>query len=110
MSSQKPPILVVLQLTGGNDYVNTVIPYNNPLYRDNRKAVGIPELLSHLRGERSLQDAVAAGARATRRYAKRQTTWFRHQMAPDLVFDREFSPGLVRRARDFIEGFLRDSC
>ena len=26
-------MLVVLQLTGGNDYLNTVIPYNNPLYR-----------------------------------------------------------------------------
>ena len=33
-------MLVVLQLTGGNDYLNTVIPYNNGLYRDNRKAVG----------------------------------------------------------------------
>ncbi len=39
----KDPVLVVLQLTGGNDYLNTVIPYNNGLYRDNRKAVGIAE-------------------------------------------------------------------
>jgi uncharacterized protein (DUF1501 family) len=39
--TQKDPVLVVLQLTGGNDYLNTVIPYNDPLYRDNRKAVGI---------------------------------------------------------------------
>jgi uncharacterized protein (DUF1501 family) len=37
------PCIVVLQLTGGNDYINTVIPYNNPLYRDNRPAVGIAE-------------------------------------------------------------------
>ena len=37
------PCVVVLQLTGGNDYINTIIPYNNPLYRDNRKAVGIPD-------------------------------------------------------------------
>ena len=37
------PCMVVLQLTGGNDYLNTVIPYNNPLYRDNRKAVGIAD-------------------------------------------------------------------
>jgi len=37
----KDPVLVVLQLTGGNDYLNTVIPYNNGLYKDNRKAVGI---------------------------------------------------------------------
>ncbi len=42
-NSTKDPVLVVLQLTGGNDYLNTVIPYGNPLYRDNRPAVGIPE-------------------------------------------------------------------
>jgi len=42
-TTQKDPVIVVLQLTGGNDYLNTVIPYNNPLYRDNRKAVGIPD-------------------------------------------------------------------
>jgi uncharacterized protein (DUF1501 family) len=40
-ATQKDPVIVVLQLTGGNDYLNTVIPYNNPIYRDNRKAVGI---------------------------------------------------------------------
>src|ERR1700726_1573926 len=40
-AKQKDPVLVVVQLTGGNDYLNTVVPYNNPLYRDNRKAVGI---------------------------------------------------------------------
>ena len=31
--------LVVVQLTGGNDYLNTVIPYNNDLYYDNRPTV-----------------------------------------------------------------------
>ena len=30
-STSKAPVLVVLQLTGGNDYLNTVIPYTNPL-------------------------------------------------------------------------------
>ncbi|WP_158931342.1 DUF1501 domain-containing protein [Acidisphaera sp. S103] len=40
-ATQKDPVLVVLQLTGGNDYLNTVVPYNDPLYRDNRKAVSI---------------------------------------------------------------------
>src|SRR6202040_3258546 len=40
-STQKDPVLVVVQLTGGNDYLNTVVPYNNPLYRDNRKALSI---------------------------------------------------------------------
>ena len=41
--NQKDPVLVVLQLSGGNDYLNTVIPYTDPLYRDNRPTVGIPE-------------------------------------------------------------------
>src|SRR5438477_820708 len=48
------------------------------------KAVGLPELLSYLRGEVPLDAALAAAQRATRRYAKRQITWFRHQLAPDL--------------------------
>jgi uncharacterized protein (DUF1501 family) len=38
--ASKDPVLVVLQLTGGNDYLNTVNPYNNGLYKDNRTAVG----------------------------------------------------------------------
>jgi uncharacterized protein (DUF1501 family) len=42
-STTKDPILVVLQLSGGNDYLNTVIPYANSLYWDNRPAVNIPE-------------------------------------------------------------------
>ena len=39
----KQPVLVVVQLTGGNDYLNTVIPHADPLYRDNRHGVGVPD-------------------------------------------------------------------
>ena len=39
----KDPVLVCLQLSGGNDYMSTVIPYGNPLYHDFRKTVGIPD-------------------------------------------------------------------
>ena len=28
----KPPVLVVVQLSGGNDFMNTLIPYNSPIY------------------------------------------------------------------------------
>ena len=38
-STKKDPVIVVLQLTGGNDYFNTVIPYDNSLYYDNRPYV-----------------------------------------------------------------------
>jgi len=41
--SGKDPILVVLQLLGGNDYLNTVIPYTNGTYYDNRLNVRIPD-------------------------------------------------------------------
>ena len=43
VSTSADPVVVVLQLTGANDYLNTVIPYTNPLYRDNRPNVGVPE-------------------------------------------------------------------
>ena len=43
MAEAKAPVLVVLQLTGGNDYLNTVIPYTDANYRDYRPSIGIPE-------------------------------------------------------------------
>jgi len=70
------------------------------------KAVGLPELLSYLRGEIPLDTAIAAAQRATRRYAKRQVTWFRHQLTPDLVLDAQFSESLLRCSRHFIDRFL----
>ncbi len=42
-STKKEPVLVVLQLSGGDDALNTIVPYGDPLYFDNRPAVGIPE-------------------------------------------------------------------
>lgn len=44
------------------------------------KAIGAPELIAHLRGEIDLDTARAAAIAATRRFAKRQRTWFRARM------------------------------
>jgi tRNA dimethylallyltransferase len=48
-------------------------------------ATGYIELLTYLRGETSLEATVDAIQRATRRYARRQLTWFRHQLPEDAV-------------------------
>ena len=44
------------------------------------KAHGVPALIRHLRGELTLAEAAAIGRADTRHYAKRQFTWFRHQL------------------------------
>lgn len=58
------------------------------------KAHGAPELFAHLRGELSLEDARRIGIDHTRQYAKRQMTWFRHQLTPDVVIDSMTDLGL----------------
>ena len=42
-ANQKAPVLVVLQLTGGNDFMNTIVPYTNGHYYDNRKTLVVRE-------------------------------------------------------------------
>jgi tRNA dimethylallyltransferase len=47
------------------------------------RAIGVPQIASHLRGEIDRDEALEAAQAATRQYAKRQFTWFRHQTPPD---------------------------
>jgi tRNA dimethylallyltransferase len=70
------------------------------------KAVGVPELMRHLRGETALADAIAAGQQATRRYAKRQLTWFRHQLDADMTCVEQYSESFLHRSRHFIDDLL----
>ncbi|HMJ41831.1 MAG TPA: tRNA dimethylallyltransferase, partial [Pseudolabrys sp.] len=57
------------------------------------KAHGVPWLIRHLNGEITLDEAAGGACMDTRRYAKRQVTWFRGQMkdwaavAPDVSVD-----------------------
>lgn len=44
------------------------------------RAIGVPEIAGWLRGEWHREEAFTRGAQATRNYAKRQYTWFRHQL------------------------------
>ena len=47
------------------------------------RAIGVPQLAAHLEGEIELPTAVERVKAASRQYAKRQTTWFRHQTGLD---------------------------
>jgi len=44
------------------------------------KAHGVPALMAHLKGKITLEEAAEIGRGDTRHYAKRQFTWFRHQL------------------------------
>ena len=67
------------------------------------KAVGVRELAGYLRRETSLDQASAAAKQATRRFAKRQFTWLRHQLRADLVVDEQYS----ERIRPELVAFIR---
>ena len=66
------------------------------------KAVGVRELAAHLRGETTLERATAEAQQATRRFAKRQMTWLRHQAAADTVFFEQYSERIKMEIFSFI--------
>jgi tRNA dimethylallyltransferase len=65
------------------------------------KAHGVPALIRHLRGEITLEEAAAIGRADTRHYAKRQFTWFRHQLP-------EFEWVEPEEARGWLRGVIAD--
>jgi tRNA dimethylallyltransferase len=64
---------------GALDEVAAELPFWDPL-QPSARAIGAPELNSHLRGEMNLEAAIKAAKRASRQYAKRQRTWLRSRM------------------------------
>ena len=64
---------------GALDEVRAEMPFWDPV-RPSSRAIGAAELVAHLRGETDLATAREAATLATRRYAKRQRTWFRSRM------------------------------
>ncbi len=70
-------------------------------------ALGARELAGHLAGRMSLAEAVNLADIATRQYAKRQATWFRHQFNSDVTQEARYTSqmraALVSRVRDFLK-------
>ena len=70
------------------------------------RALGVPPLMAHLRGEMPLDDAIQAAKTVTRRYAKRQLTWFRHQAGEAIALDDSDPAQRLACARAHMSGFL----
>ena len=64
---------------GALDEVRELLALGYPPDLPVMKALGVSELAAALRGQLTLAEAVAKAQQATRRYAKRQLTWFRHR-------------------------------
>jgi tRNA dimethylallyltransferase len=65
---------------GALDEVRALVARNLDPMLPAMKAHGVPWLRRHLAGEIGLAEAAVGGKLDTRRYTKRQLTWFRHQM------------------------------
>ena len=73
------------------------------------KAVGVRALHDHLNGVTSLERAVVLGRQATRRYAKRQTTWFRTQMPGTARMPDRYRAESKRESLALVERLLLTS-
>jgi tRNA dimethylallyltransferase len=65
---------------GALEEVRALTALGIPPSRPALKALGVPSLVAHLEGRLSREGALAEAKTATRRYIKRQTTWFKHHM------------------------------
>ena len=69
------------------------------------RAIGVPELSAFIHGGVTMAQAIEAGQQATRRYAKRQHTWFAHQPpSPWPRFGEPLEHGSIDRALALLSG------
>ncbi|WP_404381625.1 tRNA (adenosine(37)-N6)-dimethylallyltransferase MiaA [Caenispirillum salinarum] len=70
------------------------------------KALGVPELAAHLRGEADLESALKRAQQLTRNYAKRQMTWFRGQLDANETLAAQYSETLSAEIFQKVRRFL----
>ena len=72
------------------------------------KAVGVREIGAYIRGESTLEQATKLAKQATRRFAKRQYTWLRHQLSAELVANEQYSESFRLRMFSIIRHLLTE--
>lgn len=79
--------------------------FNSPLGRTAKQAIGYKELNPYFKGEKSLDECLDNLKMQTRRYAKRQLTWFRRDERINFLYIDDYSNGkeLLNAACEIIE-------
>ncbi|MBL8832693.1 MAG: tRNA (adenosine(37)-N6)-dimethylallyltransferase MiaA [Rhodospirillales bacterium] len=67
------------------------------------RALGVRELAAHIRGETDLPSAINELKASTRKFAKRQATWFKGQVRNAKIVAAQFSESLMPEIRTFIK-------
>lgn len=76
----------IMLALGAMDEARAMLPQWDPSHQSS-KAIGAPELISHLQGQTTLAEARSKAIIASRQYAKRQRTWFRSKHKGWQTFD-----------------------
>jgi len=82
--------------------VEALIEQNLPPDLPAMKALGVAELAAYLDGRLSRADALAAAQQETRRFAKRQLSWFRHRLPDAFRIDAQYSEIILPKILSFI--------
>ncbi|MBW7837672.1 MAG: tRNA (adenosine(37)-N6)-dimethylallyltransferase MiaA [Sphingomonadales bacterium] len=87
---------------GGLEEIRAFLAANPPPDVPLRRALAVPEFSRHLAGELGHEEALTLAQTATRQYAKRQMTWFRHQFSDWPSGDEQFLKRLLSEKFPFI--------
>ena len=91
---------------GALDEVRALLARGLPASLPVMKAIGVAELGAVLAGRSTLAAATAAAQQATRNYAKRQRTWFRHQMIANQAIETKLSESTTAEIFSKIRHFV----
>jgi tRNA dimethylallyltransferase len=94
--------LEVMVSAGALDEVQALLARGLPDDRPILRALGMPELARHIQDKLPLDQALSAATTATRQYAKRQDTWFRHQFIASRAIKSQFSEKFLPEILSFI--------
>lgn len=76
--------LLAMVQAGAIEEVKKFQQLNIPTDRPAMRAVGVAEFMGYLKGDYPIEEAIKHAQQATRNYAKRQLTWFTHQLGGTL--------------------------